>query len=88
VIEGIERGEVAQGVPSFLLHVHGGANFLEVANDLDDVVNHNHQTDDGLQDNLRIDKGKLFVSNHASTLNAPKPTSNGRLFHSCSVSLK
>jgi len=54
VIKGVERGEVAQGVPRFLLHVHGGSDFLEVAHNLDDVVDHNHQTDDGLQDNLGI----------------------------------
>lgn len=52
MIKGVERGEVTQCVPCLLLHVHGGADFLEVAHHLDDVVNHNHQANDGLQNDL------------------------------------
>lgn len=53
MIERVKRREVAQSVPCLLLHVHSGADLLEVAHNLNNVVNNNHQTDDGLQYDLK-----------------------------------
>lgn len=54
MIERVERGKVAQCVPSLLLHVHSGAYLLKVANNLYNVVDDNHQADHRLQYNLQL----------------------------------
>lgn len=54
MIECVERGKVAECVPSLLLHVHGGAYLLKVTNNLYNVVDHNHEADHRLQYNLQL----------------------------------